>query len=356
MSIILPEQLSELTSMKRWVCHLDKVPKNPFTGGNAMADNSSTWGTYAEAVSAIDRFHFHGLGFQFGLPWDEAEAFELERITGIDLDHVIRDDGSLVPFANEVVSLMDSYTEFSPSGTGLHILCKAKFPNTGRRKNVSGTENCMIELYNYAHYFTVTGNIYGEPKNIEVRTTQLEALFKKFFDDIHSAPPMVTDFAPSKIIHHEHLRDINHFLADISSDNELLDKMFNSRNGYAIRKLFSGNTTGYASHSEADMALVSHLAYWTNGDFYRIDALFRSSGLMREKWDELHGGSTYGQRTIDIVLRDFQPYVPFTPVLQNSQVRSTSYGTTLETPNTKNQTSSPYEINDTNTNKRKYLK
>ena len=45
----LPEQLKELMKMKNWVCHQNKVPKNPITGGNAKADLASTWGTYDEA-------------------------------------------------------------------------------------------------------------------------------------------------------------------------------------------------------------------------------------------------------------------------------------------------------------------
>lgn len=40
----LPEQLKEIMTLKQWVCHLNKVPKNPITGGNAMADKPETWG------------------------------------------------------------------------------------------------------------------------------------------------------------------------------------------------------------------------------------------------------------------------------------------------------------------------
>ena len=90
--------------------------------------------------------------------------------------------------------------------------------------------------------------------------------------------------------------------------------MFSSKNGYDIHTLFSGNTSGYASHSEAALALVSHLAYWTNGDTSRIDSLFRQSGLMRDKWNEKHGAQTYGTMTIAKVLENFSPHAStFTP-------------------------------------------
>jgi primase-polymerase (primpol)-like protein len=49
------------------------------------------------------------------------------------------------------------------------------------------------------------------------------------------------------------------------------------------------------------MALCSLLAFWTGGDEQQMDSLFRDSGLMREKWDEVHyaDGSTYGEKTIE---------------------------------------------------------
>ena len=145
----LPEQLKEIMTLKQWVCHLNKVPKNPITGGNAMADKPATWGTFTEAVHAVERFSFSGIGFQFGLALDDTEAINTSRITGIDLDHVVHDDSSLEPFALEVVTLLDSYTELSPSGTGLHIFCKGKLPNIGRKKKLSN--NCIIEIYNNRH-------------------------------------------------------------------------------------------------------------------------------------------------------------------------------------------------------------
>jgi hypothetical protein len=54
---------------------------------------------------------------------------------------------------------------------------------------------------------------------------------------------------------------------------------------------------GYRSSSEADLALCSLLASWTN-DPAHIDSLFRQSALFRPKWDERRGDGTYGDRTI----------------------------------------------------------
>jgi primase-polymerase (primpol)-like protein len=82
--------------------------------------------------------------------------------------------------------------------------------------------------------------------------------------------------------------------AVLQSDQDLLKRVFAAKNGAQVERLFNGDTTGYGSHSEADLALVAHLAFWTDADPDRIDRLFRSSGLMREKWER----ADYRVRTI----------------------------------------------------------
>ena len=49
---------NELKAVPQWVCAVsnDKIPKNPHTGGNAKANDPSTWGTYEEAVKAVERY------------------------------------------------------------------------------------------------------------------------------------------------------------------------------------------------------------------------------------------------------------------------------------------------------------
>ena len=85
----MPEQLREIMNLKQWFCHKNKIPKNPVTGSNAMANEESTQGTFKQAIAGLKSFAFDGIGFQFSLPLEENEALETERVTGIDLDHVI---------------------------------------------------------------------------------------------------------------------------------------------------------------------------------------------------------------------------------------------------------------------------
>lgn len=84
-------------------------------------------------------------------------------------------------------------------------------------------------------------------------------------------------------------------------DNRLIDKMLDSQNGDKVLGLLNGNFEKYSSQSEADQALSNILAFWTGNNQGQIDRIFRTSGLMREKWDKKHSGDgrTYGQITIE---------------------------------------------------------
>ncbi len=78
-----------------------------------------------------------------------------------------------------------------------------------------------------------------------------------------------------------------------------------SRKGDEIGALLDGDASAQGGdHSAADMALCSYLAFWCAGDEARMDRIFRSSGLMRPKWDSRRGGSTYGAQTISRALRN----------------------------------------------------
>jgi primase-polymerase (primpol)-like protein len=87
------------------------------------------------------------------------------------------------------------------------------------------------------------------------------------------------------------------------SDEELIERAKVARNGERFRRLWEGDASDYGNdHSRADLALCRILAFWCGGDAERMDRLFRSSGLMRKKWDRHTGESAYGIRTIRAAL------------------------------------------------------
>jgi primase-polymerase (primpol)-like protein len=86
-------------------------------------------------------------------------------------------------------------------------------------------------------------------------------------------------------------------------DETLLRRALKARNGSKLARLWRGDTRGYGSPSEADMALCGILAFWTQ-DAEQLDRLFRRSGLYRAKWEDRHyaNGQSYGDKIIEKVL------------------------------------------------------
>ncbi|MDA1196203.1 MAG: phage/plasmid primase, P4 family, partial [Planctomycetota bacterium] len=198
---------------------------------------------------------------------------------GIDLDGCLDPEtGQLAAWAARIVTLLDSYTEISPSGRGVHIFVCGVIPGPRRRVG-------PVEMYSSGRYFTVTGRrLPGTRAEIAERTAELATIYSETFG--------------SGLADEEGPRVISSSL----SDDDLVRRAGEASNGEKFRSLWSGDTTGYLSHSEADLALCGILVHWTGRDPNRIDALFRSSGLMRRKWDERRGGATYGEMTIDRAL------------------------------------------------------
>lgn len=164
-------RLKDLKQLPQWVCypHGSKVPLNPKTGKGADCNNPESWGTYEEARKAWseNKDWYAGLGFEF---------VKEQGITGVDLDKCVI-DGELTPWAREVLTRLNSYAEYSPSGTGIHIWVRGNIPN-----NFLGTqqEEPRIEMYDHLKYFTVTGrHIPGTPETIEDRQEELTALYQE---------------------------------------------------------------------------------------------------------------------------------------------------------------------------------
>ena len=97
-------------------------------------------------------------------------------------------------------------------------------------------------------------------------------------------------------------------MPSLGDDAALIEKAGKAKNGAKFRALMAGDYyLTYPSQSEADVALCSLLAFWTQ-DPVQIDRIFRTSGLFRDKWDKKHhaDGSTYGEGTIQKALDGLQ--------------------------------------------------
>lgn len=83
------------------------------------------------------------------------------------------------------------------------------------------------------------------------------------------------------------------------SDEEVIERASKSESGATFVGLYHGDLSNAdGDHSKADLQLCNYLAFWTNCDQEQMDRIFRSSGLMRDKWLSLRGSETYGHMTM----------------------------------------------------------
>lgn len=258
-----------------------KIPMQ-VTGQAARSNDPATWSTFKDALSAwaTNRSGFDGLGFMFT---------PASGIVGVDVDNCIEPDSDGELRANKVASrvieLLDSYTELSPSSTGIHVIVRAEFAEALKDSKTG------IEIYNSGRYFTVTGYVWSDFIPVCERTEQL----KKIVDGIRVTKE--SDKGQKK-------QPAQAPVFSLTSEDRLR-KAFTSANGQSISRLFYGDTSDYnGDASSADLALCSKLAFWSEGSATNLDTMFRQSRLFRDKWDDKHSGDgrTYGQMTIEKAL------------------------------------------------------
>ena len=182
---LIPEELADLD---QWICWQEterdgkatKVPIKPYhTNGtpNASATEPGNWRDLESSLAfhESDRVRTDGIGFVFapGTP-----------IVGVDLDDC-RDSttGELTSWARDIVDRLDSYSEVSPSGQGVHVIVEGELPPGRNRRG-------DVEMYDEARFFTVTtDHIEGTPTSLERRQ---DALLGVHYEYVQSPPDAET--------------------------------------------------------------------------------------------------------------------------------------------------------------------
>ncbi|MGM2787488.1 phage/plasmid primase, P4 family [Bacillus cereus group sp. Bce018] len=277
---------AELKNTPHWILWRSEVrngkkTKVPYqiNGEMAQSNNKRSWSTFPTIIKFYEQGDYDGIGFMFSKD---------DPFIGIDIDHCIQ-EGALTSLAEDVIETVNSYTEYSPSGDGIHIIAKGKLPLKGPgtgRKNV----DLGLEVYRHGRYFTFTGDCLDQVP-VEDRTDELKVLFEKYLKEKSKPEKKQSTISFER-------EDITSL-----SNAELWERMFDSKSGAAIKDLFQGMLIN-GDHSSTDMALCNHLAFWTDKDAAKMDSMFRESSLLREKWDKPHSsdGRTYGEMTIDTAI------------------------------------------------------
>ena len=248
-----------------------KPPFNPKTHEAASPTDPRSWGRLETALTAVASGRYQGIGFMLSR----------SPFTGIDLDHSVK-DGKLLPWAQDIVEAMDTYTEYSPSwnktaGTGgVHLLVEGKPPGSKKAGN--------IEVYGEKHYLTLTTNhLAGTPTTINSRQEALEALYRAI------APPVAERLF-------QNTRG--------GSGVPLTELPPEAERDEPLQRLLQGDSTGYASQSSADFVLIMKLLHWTGDNVALTRQLFLQSGLYRkDKTERKTGSTTYLDMTIHNALK-----------------------------------------------------
>lgn len=279
----VPDELKEL---KQWCCFqliydekrdkYTKIPVNAYTGEKAKSNDERTWADFETALESSKKYD--GIGFFFKEPY-----------IGIDIDDVeteirrYKQDDHEDNIVSEFIEMMGSYAEYSPSGNGIHIIAKGELPKEGRRKG-------NVEMYDSGRFFTVTGDIASE--------------YRFIAED---------DYGKVGYLHNKYIKkpeikmnqEISETAGNSLPEEEIIQIAQNSKNGTRFRLFMEGGWEQfYASQSEADMAFANDLAFWTAMDFGKMDHIFRTSSLMRDKWDSKRDKSTYGADTLNKAIKD----------------------------------------------------
>ena len=258
----IPLELRELKQFILWR-YEDKGGKKPTKVPYSIAHTLASvnepkdWSSFNDVKAVFQFGGYDGIGF----------VFTNTEYSGIDLDDCsMLLDGSANP--NRVVDLerqikiyneLDSYSERSPSGNGLHIIVKGNVP--------SGKKKSFIEIYSTGRYFTMTGNVYND-KPICYKQDLLMQLWKQMGGENKPVFSYANDEPQTQ------------------SDEEIIKIATDADNGYKFNKLYNGEWQEFYPHiaaagqgsSEACLAIIDIISFYTQNK-EQIERIFMHSKL-----------------------------------------------------------------------------
>lgn len=272
---MVSELIKELSPHRHWLLYrkepvtkgrnkgkITKIPYQP-NGYKAKPTDPKTWTTYNKAKDAMETGKFDGIGY--ALTADEGYIC-------IDLDHCVNPETRKIdPWAMDIIGIVEeaggTYSEVSPSGTGIHLWGRGKLPD-----NKSGIHQTMknghdVEMYTNAHYMTVT----GEPRN-DTALKDIQPAIDKILTMLKK-PPAASE--EGKAVTSTPAPVLN------LSDTDIITKIRDSTQGPKFHSLYDlGDVSTYGNdRNRADQALLNMLAFWTGKNAEQMKRIFLSSKL-----------------------------------------------------------------------------
>jgi hypothetical protein len=253
----------EMTLYPQWVCWgaernedgtPSKIPYNPVTGKRASSTDPSSWNTYETVIAAMASGFYAGIGFVLT---------DNDPYTIIDLDDPYKPENPPMPIEKhhemavrhgKIIGMMNSYTEWSPSGKGMHIIVRGRVPEN--------RSHAKIEVRSANHYLTMTGAVYHNAP-IEDRNRMVNELWVDLGRGKQKAQDIVIRESEAT-----------------KTDLEIYNIAMEAENGERFNHLWQGRfaDAGYPSQSQGDFALVNMLGFYSR-NVEQIERMFLSSGL-----------------------------------------------------------------------------
>lgn len=291
----VPEPLRERA---QWVVTKDKAPIRPSNGWN-LPENQLP---IDDALKLSKQF--------VGEP-----AYVLQPddpFVIVDLDDVVPEGSSrITQEAERIIQELHTYTEWSRSGEGLHLIVE------GERSLERGEKGTLddvgeIEIYDRDQFVVLT----GDRSNLSERSAGEQGIREDAGDVIAN---LEREYLPKRSEPDGSNESISTAGLDSASGNstasvedirrtiEEYSKCGNDKAKRALNRWDSpgSSSAGLSSPSEADLGFASDLAFWCREDTKLIDDCFRQSNRIRSKWDETHysDGRTYGEVTIQKAIK-----------------------------------------------------
>lgn len=281
--------------------NLIKKPFNVLTGYGAKSNDPSTFVSYPVLLQHIQHYlSYDENGKQMG----GVGLGIFKGFSAVDIDHCVSEDGTISEMARDIINYCKSYTEYSPSKTGIRIIFKTDIKIDKNLYYINNHKN-GLEIYisdNTNKFVTITGN--------------------RISDEYSDVNKIDITYILEKYMKRESSFDIDKVL-------EKDDK---------LRELWNSVASGsHGNESETDMALCCKLAFYFRGDESKIDRYFRMSpyyaskdSAHKQKWER----DDYRYSTIKGAVDYIMPSLFSYP--QQSQTNSVSVKRSFELNDTGN--------------------
>ena len=305
--------VEELKAKKQWIVwhnkNGSKIPISPITQAPVGTNEPyiDQWTTFDNAKLIASSYDGVGLILRDG-------------VSGIDIDNYSFDSDTV----QEIITLMDTYVEKSPSGEGYHILFRC---DTSKLPIIKVLENGVIKKKLSLEYYQKNPKL-----KIECYIDGLTNRYFTFTEETIINKPI--NERTEQLITFLHKYMLRNSAVPKKYDEEIINLILKSKQADKFKSLYyDGDISSYNNDdSSADMALCNILAFYTQGNYNAIDKLFSISALYRAKWDRIDYKSLTINKAISVCGSEFykRPGRPINSVLSVTQKPSEKRIFTIE--------------------------